>query len=936
MDKDGRHEPHGGEHCSIQILTMRLFFLFLILSASAAAADLFPAERLAPWTAGTYMGVQGGFERYLPGGANQRTDLIDVTQAPYSADRTGATNAATAINSAITAATSGQVVYIPAGRYKLEGGIGGGLKDNYTIRGEGQFFLSRSTHTIGTGEKTFTVPAGGPWEAGIGVRVWKWDRDDAWITSITRSGSTATVTTEVPHLRASGEAVYINGPAQAEYCGSFIITVTGDSTFTYQVTGSPASPATTSTRIRYRDASYAFITSITRSGTTATVTTVQPHAKSGTFSVTISGATQPEYNGVFTATVTSDTTFTYTVSGSPATPATTSTFLLYSDGRQEGANMWMDGEVVSYSGTTLVLDFSDSENLGTWSMWKVSGTILDFQGASGNAIRIGSDSNYLWLTSEYSTYMSAPLIDGSVSKGDTSFTVDIGSFGEPSVGDMMQLGIRNNYEADEGYAGTSSIIISSFGYEYNLRQIVRITNVSNAGGNNRTITFFPAVVFDMPSARVPKATWFGTSGYAENVGVESLAITGSSSTTPSALLSIIQTINCWAYDVGAYASHNYNAEVISSLWTSVHGSWFTHVNRQPSSNMSGLLASWSSGGLYENSVFGVTSFPSVEMNSFTYNAFSYCYAPGKVFNPNHAPHNMMNLFEGCLFMFSLDDGYFGGSGGNTYLRNWAYGFNDGYVVQGSINLRRWAYNTNAGGNVLGTPSFADGAMGYGLPNIGNGSYYGNASALSNDYWTHLTGKEPVQATLTTRTSDDTATFTLTTLTASVFQDPYIWNGETSPFVVRWGSSREARFSLVASGWSGSTIVFSGGSGTNYPATSTAVEIWASVPGFQELDDDVESTTLELGNWFVSGSGGSQSPTGGPSIPDSYLYASRPSWYASSLTFPAMNPAAPNFDDAHALIPVGYLYLNGENADSASGTQATVSGTTTVTGTLTAP
>ena len=64
------------------------------------------------------------------------------------------------------------------------------------------------------------------------------------------------------------------------------------------------------------------VSSITRSSTTATVTTSIDHEYSTGDYIVISGATQTEYNGVFQITVTGDTTFTYTVSGSPATPAT--------------------------------------------------------------------------------------------------------------------------------------------------------------------------------------------------------------------------------------------------------------------------------------------------------------------------------------------------------------------------------------------------------------------------------------------------------------------------------------------------------------------------------------------------------------------------------------------------------------------------------------
>jgi hypothetical protein len=66
------------------------------------------------------------------------------------------------------------------------------------------------------------------------------------------------------------------------------------------------------------------VTSITRSGTTATVTTTSAHGLSASQSVVIYGADASAYNGTITvATVPTSTTWTYTgVSGNPATPAT--------------------------------------------------------------------------------------------------------------------------------------------------------------------------------------------------------------------------------------------------------------------------------------------------------------------------------------------------------------------------------------------------------------------------------------------------------------------------------------------------------------------------------------------------------------------------------------------------------------------------------------
>lgn len=64
------------------------------------------------------------------------------------------------------------------------------------------------------------------------------------------------------------------------------------------------------------------VASITRSGTTATVTVSGGHGLVSGQWATIAGADQGDYNGRFQVTVSSSTVFTYTVANSPTTPAT--------------------------------------------------------------------------------------------------------------------------------------------------------------------------------------------------------------------------------------------------------------------------------------------------------------------------------------------------------------------------------------------------------------------------------------------------------------------------------------------------------------------------------------------------------------------------------------------------------------------------------------
>ena len=87
------------------------------------------------------------------------------------------------------------------------------------------------------------------------------------------------------------------------------------------------------------------VSSITRSGSTATVTTGSAHNLVTGAEITMSGATQTEYNVTAIVTVTGPTTFTYTVSGSPATPATGSPVYTVTN--------YLYGDIASGGGVTL-------------------------------------------------------------------------------------------------------------------------------------------------------------------------------------------------------------------------------------------------------------------------------------------------------------------------------------------------------------------------------------------------------------------------------------------------------------------------------------------------------------------------------------------------------------------------------------------------------
>jgi hypothetical protein len=94
-------------------------------------------------------------------------------------------------------------------------------------------------------------------------------------------------------------------------------------------------------------------------------------------------------------------------------------------------------------------------------------------------------------------------------------------------------------------------------------------------------------------------------------------------------------------------------------------------------------------------------------------------------------------------------------------------------------------------------------------------------------------------------------------------------------------------------------------------------IWAGAAGFQELDLDVDATTLKKGNTFV--------PTGIPAsealtttLPQSLYLATKPAWFGT-LVWPPFDPTAPNV--SYDAIPAGYRYVHGVDPPAASGPQA---------------
>ena len=144
------------------------------------------------------------------------------------------------------------------------------------------------------------------------------------------------------------------------------------------------------------------ISTITRVGTTATLTTAEPHVLSTGMQITVSGASPAQYNGTFTITATGSNTLTYVMASDPGSSASpvgsyviASAFAQISDADFPGA------DTVTFLNQRFIITEPNSGKF--WCSQLIDGSSfdgLDFataEFAPDNLVRCMADSGQLYL-----------------------------------------------------------------------------------------------------------------------------------------------------------------------------------------------------------------------------------------------------------------------------------------------------------------------------------------------------------------------------------------------------------------------------------------------------------------------------------------------------------------------------------------------------------
>lgn len=125
------------------------------------------------------------------------------------------------------------------------------------------------------------------------------------VTSLTRTGTTVTATVPSTAGIINGDHVLVSGAVQPEYNIENPMTVVDETHFTYSLAFNPLS-----------------ITTLVRTGATATATVSSTATLTNGDLVYVDGAAQAEYNGDKVVTIVDSNHFSFSVSGTPVTPAT--------------------------------------------------------------------------------------------------------------------------------------------------------------------------------------------------------------------------------------------------------------------------------------------------------------------------------------------------------------------------------------------------------------------------------------------------------------------------------------------------------------------------------------------------------------------------------------------------------------------------------------
>lgn len=371
--------------------------------------------------------------------------------------------------------------------------------------------------------------------------------------------------------------------------------------------------------------------------------------------------------------------------------------------------------------------------------------------------------------------------------------------------------------------------------------------ISAKSGNDLTLS--PPLLWTLDAGQSPKikrmaSKWSG-------IGIEDLIIEANASGNSPAV-DFTQVTSSWMKGVTVQNFVGHGVAFFSSHQLEMR-ECIIKDRRAGGSNGSGLLVERTGGCLVEDNII-LNAFPLIEVNyGSAGNVFAYNFVDrsetfgllGAGIDTNHGAHNSYNLYEGNIAPKLQADGFFGSASEDTVFRNWLHGSSALTTdYWAAVALNRFTRNYNIVGNVLGRAGYS-----WTFDNAGGGGSYAT-------HYIYLFGL---------------------------------------PNMGNLGHTSTAQLS-AADPWADWAAYLAGADGSG-----------AGDTGFQELDLDVEASTLRKGNYnYSTGSVPAGESPGGDTIPASLFRDSKPSYFGS-LAWPPIDTGS--LPANYEVIPAGYRYVN---------------------------
>ncbi len=502
-------------------------------------------------------------------------------------------------------------------------------------------------------------------------------------------------------------------------------------------------------------------------------------------------------------------------------------------------------------------------------------------------------------------------VDASTMTRDSS-VITVGSASGFSAGRFARIYLLND-------ASPAAPVFEVYG----INPKVRFWDVVVTGISGTDLTIEPHIhgdFSDRTGITIVPAQYDTTS----RVGIESLVIDGANSSAPMASGIIFNGLvrDSWVKNVKIVNQANQGINASNTVRLEVR-----HARIEESTGVgtshSGILISTGTNFLIEDNIIRKNG-PLIELwngavgGAVVYNFFDAGYTAANV-NTNHAAFSAHNVFEGNYTPNILDDGYYAGTFGQTYFRNWVSALaND--AINGTptqtyaLEINRFARYANVVGNIFLAPgytwgpSYANGGVGFGRPY--GGVPYGEVQPSLGTWWrawdtvTHAPKIWP--ATLTERLTDTSGVITLTNSgdaadIAEVFAHHASYMSTNSGVPL-----------FIPTSFVGLDLTFYGAN-SPLPSVGGTMNIVGGQGAWWELDLDVEATSTKLHNfdYYSNSIPTVQAFPGGTSLGDSLLgftTASPPQEFLDAgLTFPPFTPSNA-IAASIGSIPAGARYL----------------------------